>query len=114
MPRRILAPWVGAFGASAPFLAQIREDLFEGADEVSLVDLALAKAQRQAEGPLGVLETEDVRLSAAGLAALAVPAQALAQVVPIEAAAGHLFEEIDHLGLAAGFQDFEQQRLRGD
>src|SRR6185369_4925171 len=101
MHGQILAPpkgAIGAGGASAAFLAEIREDLFQGADEIPLVDLALAKAQRQAEGPLGVLEAEDVRLPAAGLAAFAVPAQPLAQVVSVEAAAGHLFQQVDHLG----------------
>src|SRR6185503_10750710 len=95
-------------------LAQIRQDLLQSPDQVVLVHLALPEAERQAEGPVRGLEPEDVGLAAAGLAPLVAAPETLAKVVAVEAAAGYLFQELDHLLLVAGLQHFQEQRLRGD
>src|SRR4051812_5374601 len=76
---------------------QVRQDLLQGADQILLIHLALAEAQRQAEGPVRGLEPEDVGLAAAGPAPLVAAPEALPEVVAVETTAGHLFEELDHL-----------------
>src|SRR4051812_14786951 len=65
-------------------LTELDEDLFQGPDQIVLLDLALPEGQRQAVGLVRGTELEDIGLAAAGPALVPV-AQAPAQVVPVEA-----------------------------
>src|SRR5436305_5739974 len=85
-------------------LPQIRQDLLQRPNQVLLIHLALPEAQRQAEGPVRGLEPEDVGLAAAGPAPLVAAPEALPEIVAVEAAAGHLFEQINHLLLVAALE----------
>src|SRR3954464_12485399 len=89
-------------------LSQICQALLQRPDQVLLIHLALAEAQRQAEGPVRGLEPEDVRLAAAGPAPLVAAPEALPEIVAVEAAAGHLFEQLDHLLFVAGLEHLQQ------